>query len=230
MHTLFDLLAWISGPLFGLWVRRRWLAEVPAPSLRHHPLYFAAAVIGMAVGAFGFGTLNLMISGHPGIGRSVVGGLFGAIAAVELYKLCRGYTGSTGLAFVAPLALGIAVGRIGCLLDGLDDYTYGLPTALPWGVDFGDGVFRHPVQAYESLAMLLGLGWFLQRLARGDELVMRHGFALFVAFYAGQRFVWEFLKPYSAVVGPFNLFHLVCTALVLYASVMLWRRGGENAG
>ena len=104
MHALFDLLAWIVGPLFGLWVRRRWLAEVPAPSLRQHPLYFAAAMIGMAVGAFGLGTLNLVISGHPGIGRSVVGGLFGAIAAVELYKLCRGYAGSTGLAFVAPLA------------------------------------------------------------------------------------------------------------------------------
>jgi len=38
-----------------------------------------------------------------------------------------------------PLAVGIAVGRIGCFLTGLDDHTYGLPTTLPWAVDFGDG-------------------------------------------------------------------------------------------
>jgi len=38
------------------------------------------------------------------------------------------------------LAIGVAIGRIGCYLAGLDDFTYGTPTALPWGHDFGDGV------------------------------------------------------------------------------------------
>jgi prolipoprotein diacylglyceryltransferase len=52
-----------------------------------------------------------------------------------------------------PLAIGIAVGRLGCFFAGLDDFTYGTPTTLPWGHDFGDGIARHPVQLYESAAM-----------------------------------------------------------------------------
>lgn len=51
----------------------------------------------------------------------------------------------------------MAVGRLGCFFAGLPDYTYGVPTDLPWGVNFGDGVPRHPVQLYESAAMLLFL-------------------------------------------------------------------------
>jgi len=48
-------------------------------------------------------------------------------------------------------AVGVAVGRIGLLFSqGIDDFTYGTPTALPWAHDFGDGVPRHPVQLYES--------------------------------------------------------------------------------
>ena len=42
-----------------------------------------------------------------------------------------------------------------------------------------------------------------------------------------QRFVWEFFKPYATVIGPFNLFHVVCLGLVLYAAVMI-RSGGRD--
>jgi hypothetical protein len=47
-----------------------------------------------------------------------------------------------------------------------------------------------------------------------------------IAFYAAQRFLWEFLKPYATVIGPLNLFHLVCLALLAYAAIMLAR--GRN--
>jgi hypothetical protein len=50
---------------------------------------------------------------------------------------------------------------------------------------------------------------------------MRNGFYLMVLFYAGQRFLWEFLKPYGTLFGPFNLFHLVCAGLALYAWLMM---------
>ena len=65
-----------------------------------------------------------------------------------------GITHSTGAYFAPSLAIGIAIGRIGCFLSGLEDYTYGTPTTLPWGYDFGDGVLRHPVQLYEAAAYL----------------------------------------------------------------------------
>jgi prolipoprotein diacylglyceryltransferase len=65
------------------------------------------------------------------------------------------------LRFAAPLAAAIAVGRIGRYFSGIADRTDGTPTNLPWGHDFGGGVLRHPVQIYESLAMVLFLVAFL---------------------------------------------------------------------
>jgi prolipoprotein diacylglyceryltransferase len=50
---------------------------------------------------------------------------------------------------------------------------------------------------------------------------MRNGFYLMVLWYAAQRFCWEFLKPYAPVLGPMNVFHLICLALIAYAIRML---------
>ena len=72
-----------------------------------------------------------------------------ASCGVEIAKRAAGVTASTGDAFVVPLAVGIAIGRMGCFVAGLHDDTYGNATTLPWGVDFGDGVARHPTQLYD---------------------------------------------------------------------------------
>lgn len=202
------------GALVGMLVARRWQVG-RAFRFAERPWYFAAAAMGALVGAVLLGSANTLLAGM-GEGKSVLGGLLGGIVGVETYKLATGLRGSTGIGFVAPMATGIAVGRVGCLLAGLADFTYGVPTALPWGWDFGDGVPRHPVQAYESLAMLVFLLWFLRGLAAGRATVRRHGFALFVLWYGGQRFAWEFLKPYPTVAGPFNVFHFGCLALIAY--------------
>ena len=131
-----------------------WRLKDAAQKIDHAgPLYGLALVAGAAIGGFGAGTLNLWLSGEAGIGRSIVGALAGAIIAVELFKRLRGISGSTGLIFVPAFATSVMVGRWGCFLSGLDDDTYGTPTGLPWGHDFGDGIARHPVQIYESLAM-----------------------------------------------------------------------------
>jgi phosphatidylglycerol---prolipoprotein diacylglyceryl transferase len=52
---------------------------------------------------------------------------------------------------------------------------------------------------------------------------VRHGFQVFVLAYATQRFIWEWLKPYPAVVGPLNLFHLLSLGLAVYALVWIAR-------
>jgi phosphatidylglycerol:prolipoprotein diacylglycerol transferase len=122
-----------------------------------------------------------------------------------------------------PVTCGIAVGRIGCFLAGLKDETYGVVTQLPWGVDLGDGLSRHPVALYESLslaifAMAIAL-WRRNRMTTYREFA----FYIFIVFYAAQRFAWEFLKPYKTVVGPLNTFHLVCLAMIAYALTMMWR-------
>ena len=110
------------------------------------------------------------LAGRWVLGHSIAGAIAGGVIAVEAFKLVFGIRGSTGAQFVAPLATGIAVGRLGCFFAGLPDFTYGTPTALPWGVDFGDGIARHPVQLYESAAMLLFLIVYLREIARGSEL------------------------------------------------------------
>ncbi len=219
IHTLFDVIAWICAWLIARFAARRFFASARSP-LRD-PGYFIALGIGAVAGALLFGSLNMNLAGIWQIGHSIAGAVAGGIIGVELFKLTTGIRGSTGGQFVAPLTLGIAVGRLGCFFAGLPDYTYGTPTSLPWGVDFGDGIARHPVQLYESLAMLLFLAFYLGGLARGSGFVRTQGFYLFTGWYALQRFAWEFLKPYPAVFGPFNIFHLICAALFAYSVVMM---------
>ena len=92
---------------------------------------------------------------------------------------------------------------------------------LIYGWDFGDGVNRHPVQLYESFAMLIFLVMFIQRLRHASSLFCRHGFYLFIVFYSIQRFLWEFIKPYRTLIGRLNIFHIVCLALLTYALFMI---------
>ena len=178
---------------------------------------------GAVIGGFGAGTLNLWLSGEPGIGRSIVGALAGAISAIELFKAAKGIRGSTGIIFVPAFATSVMVGRWGCYLSGLDDHTYGTATSLPWGHDFGDGILRHPVQLYESLTMGLFLVLALVLIGQRNPFFMRNGFYLLVLVYAVQRFLWEFLKPYGTLIGPFNLFHFICAGLAIYSCVMIVR-------
>ena len=182
VHLIFDVAAWISAWLIARYVVPRYFGS-PRTPLRD-PGYFIALGIGAIFGALVFGSLNMTLAGFWRIGHSIAGAVAGGIAGVELYKLATRIRGSTGGQFVAPLALGIAVGRLGCFFAGLPDYTYGTPTKLPWGVDFGDGIARHPVQLYESAAMLLFLGVYLRALETNSQFVQRQGFYLFVAWYA----------------------------------------------
>jgi phosphatidylglycerol:prolipoprotein diacylglycerol transferase len=143
------------------------------------------------------------------------------------YAIAAGMGALSGIVFAAPFSATVAVGRWGCFFSGLADFTYGTPTTLPWGVDFGDGIHRHPVQLYESFAMAAMFFVLIQRFRARDAFWLRNGFYLTVGWYALQRFVWEFFKPYATVIGPFNLFHVVCLGLVLYAAAMI-RSGGRD--
>jgi phosphatidylglycerol---prolipoprotein diacylglyceryl transferase len=99
-------------------------------------------------------------------GKTIVGALAFGLLAVELIKRYIGLRASTGDLYAIPLAVGIAIGRIGCFLTGLSDNTYGTPTNLPWGVNFGDGIPRHPTQLYEIAFLLLLIPILYRVLAR----------------------------------------------------------------
>jgi prolipoprotein diacylglyceryltransferase len=221
IHLFFDFLAAACALAMTVAVHRWRLAEAGQKIERAGPLYAVALVAGAAIGGFGAGTLNLWLSGEEGFGRSIVGALAGAILAVELFKAMRGIRGSTGIIFVPAFATSVMVGRWGCFLSGLEDQTHGTPTTLPWGHDFGDGVLRHPVQIYESLVMGGFLALALYLIGRRSDFFLRNGFYFMVLVYAGQRFLWEFLKPYQTLSGPLNLFHFLCAGLMIYSAVMI---------
>lgn len=216
-HYIGDAAAWIAAFLGARWVWRHRRGEVTGLAARTRPGYLFALGAGAVLGAWLAGSANSLRFAIPVPSHSIAGALAGAIVAVELWKWKNRVHGSTGGSFVIPIALGIAVGRWGCLFAGLADGTYGVPTNLPWAVDLGDGIGRHPVEIYESLSIALFLAFYWRALVRGRRWAVERGFHWFVLAYAVQRFAWEFLKPYPRLVGPLNLFHLLMLGLALYA-------------
>ena len=223
-HYVGDALAWVAAALAARWQYKRWPEEARALSKLVNPGYFLALGIGALIGAWVFGSANSLRALISAPSHSIAGALAGGIVAVELWKGVHKMRVSTGGALVLPLCVGIIVGRLGCFFAGLPDYTYGIPTNLPWAVDLGDGIGRHPVQLYESVAMAAFVAVYLRARINNADWAGHHAFHAMIIFYAGQRFVWEFLKPYPAVLGPLNLFHFLMLGLVAYG-IFWWRRG-----
>jgi phosphatidylglycerol:prolipoprotein diacylglycerol transferase len=232
-HLVFDLLAWSAGIGTGLTLYRWRLAAMTADiAAKVGAGYYAALAGGAALGAWMSGSLNTLRIPDPVLSHSIAGALAGAIIGVEFYKAARGVKGSTGGVFVGSFTVGVVIGRFGCLFAGLPDQTFGTPTALPWGVDLGDGIARHPVQLYESAAMAAFLAVYLLALSRRAPWASRRAFYVMCIWYGAQRFAWEFLKPYPPLIGPYNVFHLLCLGLVIYGSIFAcndWRRARNGA-
>ncbi|MBD2107015.1 prolipoprotein diacylglyceryl transferase family protein [Nodosilinea sp. FACHB-13] len=155
-------------------------------------------------------------------GKTVVGALLGGLIGVELTKKWIGLTRSTGDAFVFPLLAGTAIGRVGCFLTGLSDRTYGTVTALPWGIDFGDGLPRHPTQLYE-IGFLIALGMFLAWYRKSDPPSGKL-FQLYLVGYLGFRFVVDFLKPDFQPLLGLSFIQLACLLGVAYGLYQLLRQ------
>jgi phosphatidylglycerol---prolipoprotein diacylglyceryl transferase len=154
-------------------------------------------------------------------GKTIVGALIGGLFAVELAKQVLGIKQRTGDLFAVPLCLGIAIGRIGCFLTGLEDHTAGIATSLPWGVDFGDGIPRHPTQLYEAL-FALALGGYLWRRMQLPS-VPGDIFKRFMVAYFAFRLACDFLKPDARVFLGLSSIQLACVAMLLYYSPDLRR-------
>jgi len=157
-------------------------------------------------------------------GQSMVGGLLGGLIGVKTAKALTGLRRSTGDFFVFPVLLALMIGRVGCFLAGLYDDTYGIATSLPWGVDFGDGVARHPTQLYEIL--FVGLLWIvlrcmLARCATAPGLL----FKLMLSSYLLWRLLIDGLKPvfYPYPLGLSGIQWVCLLALTLYAPLTLWQ-------
>lgn len=216
-HPLFETLAYAAGYGVFRMVRAR-QGDVIAETQRWTVI--AAAAVGAMLGSRILGlaeqwptVLAAWRSGHllslaftPG-GKTIVGGLLGGWIAVETAKRASGIRSRTGDLFALPLCVGIAVGRVGCFMAGLTDDTYGKPTTLPWAVDFGDGIGRHPTQFYEIL-FLTTLGTVMNRWR---NLLNGVGFRVFMTAYLAWRLAIDFLKPQPLVNG-LNVIQWACVS------------------
>lgn len=155
-------------------------------------------------------------------GLSWLGGVAGGLAAgLALLRLRRIPMLPVLAAATPALALGHAIGRVGCFLVGDD---YGLPSDLPWAVAFPDGLPPtttpvHPTQLYEVVA-LLPLAWVLlgwRRERRSDRFV----FGWYLVAAGTVRFLIEFLRMRESLVGPLAVAHILSLVAVLSGVVIL---------
>ena len=161
-------------------------------------------------------------------GKTILTGLVGGYFGVEAAKWAFEIRTKTGDSFLIPVAVAIAIGRVGCFFGGC---CYGIPTDLPWGVVFVsvDSLVRHPTQLYEVLFHLgaAGVGWFAQQ----RNLFSGHRIKIYIACYAGYRFVSETIRPEARIFAGFTGYQL---ASLLIAALMIWlwwrESGASNQG
>jgi len=231
-HPVMETLAYAAGYAVFRWLRWRQGDVVDEPQ---RWTVLAAAAVGALLGSRLLGlaeqwptvmeawrsgrVLALLFSSG---GKTIVGGLLGGWLGVEAAKWVSGIRRRTGDLFALPLCVGIAVGRVGCLVAGLADDTYGKPTTLPWAVNLGDGVGRHPVQVYEILFLIL-VG-----IVVGSKAKLPEGarFRIFLGSYLGWRVVIDFLKL-QPLIGGMNLIQWSCLLGILFL-VLSFVLGGKE--
>ena len=159
-------------------------------------------------------------------GKTIVGALLGGLIGVETTKKLINVRQSTGDSFVYSVLWGTAIGRIGCFLTGLSDRTYGIATTLPWGIDFGDGIPRHPTQLYEIgflLVLFCVLQQVKQRPRRSGDL-----FKIYMIAYLSFRFLIDFIKPEFRPLLGLSAIQIACLSGLLYyfqiSQKRLWQR------
>jgi len=230
--TSFGVLVAI-GALVGLWLFRRELRFSGLPDEG-----VDAAVAGVIGGLAGAKLLWVLehLSEEPVVdlflsrgGMSWFGGFAGGVLAGLLVMHRKRLPKVPVLAAATPaLAVGHAIGRIGCFLVGDD---YGRPTNLPWGVAFPEGlpptaVPVHPTQIYEAAA-LVPLALLLVRWRRHGRPA---GFVLgaYLVLAGAIRFMIEFLRVNERVFGSLSVAH-VASIGVMVGGVALLRRSRRDA-
>ncbi len=181
------------------------------------------------------------------------GGFLGGFAAVLLSGRRKGVPARwTTELTAAPLALGYALGRVGCFLVNDD---YGIPSTLPWAMKFPDGlppstvanlqqmhvqfppganpadvVAVHPTQIYETALMMLAFVWLWRLRTHSRSAGWRFGVYLVLA--GAERFLIEFVRAKEdRLLGPLSLAQGTSVLLVLVGLYLVRQlRKPEAAG
>jgi phosphatidylglycerol:prolipoprotein diacylglycerol transferase len=167
------------------------------------------AVIGGTAGAKLWAAIETFFTpGEPGFwdvlasrsGATFYGGLgLGTAAVLARIAWDRAPLRAVSQAAAPGLALGQAIGRVGCFLVGDD---YGVPTSLPWGIAFPHGAPPtlervHPAQLYESLWLLAVAAFLGRRIGRSRLL-----FGEYLVLQGAGRFAIEMVRTNPRTLGP----------------------------
>jgi phosphatidylglycerol---prolipoprotein diacylglyceryl transferase len=212
---------------WGLLCARR-LREIGRPVDWAYEMVFWA-LIGGLIGARGYYLLqnhrSLSVGDvFGGSGLIWYGGLLGGVVAVLLWARRRDFLSLALVDLAGPgLALGYAIGRIGCQVSG--DGDYGKAWDGPWAMGYphgtvptAPGVTVHPTPIYETLTMGL-VAWVLWRLR--DRVRPGVLFALYLVAAGVERFLVEFIRRNSDVALGLTAAQLESLVMVVAGAVWL---------
>jgi phosphatidylglycerol---prolipoprotein diacylglyceryl transferase len=221
----------------GAVIARR-LPEIGKPPDWAYEIVFAALIGGLVGSRIDYLIQNwddvsgdLLSNVFSGSGLVWFGGLVGGALGVILWARWRGWLGLQLLdTCAAPLAIGYAVGRVGCQLSG--DGDYGEASDLPWAMAYPEGTVAtteevHPTPVYETLAMGVA-AVVLWRLR--DRFAPGVLFGLYLIVAGGERFLVEFIRRNDAVAAGLTLAQLVSLAMLAGGTALvLARRNAPRA-
>lgn len=226
---------WVAVGIAMAALAARWQGEqVPLPSAQRTGLLLCA-IGGAIVGAYGLqlpaDLLGLAAPAPAGLGpdalplggRTVLGGLLGGWIGVELGKRRLGITLPTGDAFALPLALALALGRLGCAAAGCCG---GVACADAWwALHDANQTPRIPVQLLESAFHFGCAAWLAiavrRQWARGRRL------AIYLSLYAALRLVLEFARTNPPVWLGLS-WHQWLALLLLTLAGTTWRQRAQR--
>lgn len=217
IHLILEYLAFFIAFRYYVFIRKK-RNDVISPGNR------LSIILGAAIGAL-FGSRIVGLLENPLVEfsksniiqilntKTIMGGLFGGLLGVEFAKKRIGEIQSSGDLFVFPIILGIFIGRIGCFLSGIKEFTYGKETSFFMGMDLGDGILRHPTSLYELIFLTLLIS-ILIYIENNKTLKSGALFKWFMLSYFGFRFFIEFLKP--------NTFYLLGLSSIQILCIICW--------
>jgi phosphatidylglycerol:prolipoprotein diacylglycerol transferase len=217
-----------SGVIIG-----RRFKELDRPVDWSYEMVFAALVGGLVGSRLDYILQNWdKVSGDllgnlfSGSGLVWFGGFVGGAIGVLLWAWWRGFLGWQLFDTAAvPLAIGYAIGRVGCQLSG--DGDYGIHSDLPWAMSYPDGTVPttdtvHPTPVYETLAMGIAAA-VLWRLR--DRFAPGVLFGLYLMVAGFERFLVEFIRRNDEVVAGLTQPQLISLALMALGAAIVAVRG-----
>jgi phosphatidylglycerol:prolipoprotein diacylglycerol transferase len=166
---------------------------------------------------------------------------YGGLLTVSIVIWRRGMPWLKVVDCIAPgLAIGQAIGRIGCQLAG--DGDWGTPSTLPWAMSYPNAIIGweewtranglppdvrvHPAPIYETLAygaVFLAL-WRLRRARHADGVVLW----LYLVLSGAARFLVEIVRVNPRLAYGLTEAQLISLALIAFGGVMIWRAAASG--